>query len=76
MFLLRCVIYKEEFLNYCNNLRRQEKKVVFCGDVNTAHNEIDLARPRQIKNTTGFLRVERDWIDDVVRQGYVDTFRD
>jgi len=68
--------YKEEFLNYCNNLRRQEKKVVFCGDVNTAHNEIDLARPRQNKNTTGFLRVERDWIDDVVSQGYVDTFRD
>ena len=68
--------YKEEFLNYCNDLRRQGKKVVFCGDVNTAHNEIDLARPQQNKNTTGFLRVERDWIDDVVSQGYVDTFRD
>ena len=68
--------YKEEFLYYCNDLRRQGKKVVFCGDVNTAHNEIDLARPQQNKNTTGFLRVERDWIDDVVSQGYVDTFRD
>jgi exodeoxyribonuclease-3 len=68
--------YKQEFLNYCNDLRRQGKKVIFCGDVNTAHNEIDLARPRQNKNTTGFLRMERDWIDEIISQGYVDTFRD
>jgi exodeoxyribonuclease III len=68
--------YKREFLNYCNELRRQGKKVVFCGDVNTAHNEIDLARPRQNQKTTGFLRQERDWLDEIVAQGYVDTFRD
>ena len=68
--------YKKEFLDYCNDLRRKGKKIVFCGDVNTAHNEIDLARPRQNINTTGFLRVERNWIDKVVAQGYVDTFRD
>jgi exodeoxyribonuclease-3 len=68
--------YKKEFLDFCNELRRQGKKIVFCGDVNTAHNEIDLARPRQNRNSTGFLREERDWIDDIVAQGYVDTFRD
>jgi exodeoxyribonuclease-3 len=68
--------FKREFLNYCNQLRRQGKKIIFCGDVNTAHNEIDLARPQQNQNTTGFLRMERDWIDEVVNQGYVDTFRD
>jgi exodeoxyribonuclease-3 len=68
--------YKKRFLDYCNDLRREGKRVVFCGDINTAHNEIDLARPRQNQNTTGFLRVERDWIDEVVSQGYVDTYRD
>jgi exodeoxyribonuclease-3 len=67
--------YKKDILDYCNDLRRQGKSVVFCGDVNTAHNEIDLARPRQNQRTTGFLREERDWIDEVVDQGYVDTFR-
>ena len=68
--------FKKEFLNYCNVLRKRGKKVIFCGDVNTAHNEIDLARPRQNQNTTGFLRQERDWIDEVVSAGYVDTFRE
>lgn len=68
--------YKQHFLEICNELRRQGKRVVFCGDVNTAHNEIDLARPRQNQNTTGFLRLERDWIDEVISHGYVDTFRD
>ena len=45
------------------------------GDVNTAHNEIDLARPKQNEKNTGFLRIERDWLDEVVRNGYIDTFR-
>lgn len=68
--------YKKEFLDYCNKLRKRGKKIVFCGDINTAHNEIDLARPRQNRNSTGFLREERDWIDELIAQGYVDTFRD
>lgn len=68
--------YKKQFLAYCNELRARGKSVVFCGDVNTAHNEIDLARPQQNRNTTGFLREERDWLDELVSQGYVDTFRD
>lgn len=67
--------YKRIFLDYCNDLLRQGKRIVFCGDVNTAHNEIDLARPRQNQKTTGFLREERDWLDEIVAQGYVDTFR-
>ncbi len=67
--------YKADFLDYCNQLRQEGRHVVFCGDVNTAHREIDLARPRQNKKTTGFLPVERAWIDEVVEQGYVDTYR-
>jgi exodeoxyribonuclease-3 len=67
--------YKREFLAYCDNLRKEGRSVIFCGDVNTAHMEIDLARPKQNNKTTGFLPLERAWIDDVVEQGYVDTFR-
>jgi exodeoxyribonuclease III len=67
--------YKEAFLDYANNLREAGKSVVFVGDINTAHNDIDLARPKQNKKTTGFLREERDWIDKVVEQGYIDIYR-
>lgn len=67
--------YKASFLAYCNQLRDQGKSVIFCGDVNTAHQEIDLARPKQNQKTTGFLPEERAWIDDVIAAGYIDTFR-
>jgi exodeoxyribonuclease-3 len=67
--------YKRDFLAFCNDLVAAGKSVVFCGDVNTAHQEIDLARPKQNQKTTGFLPIERAWIDEVVAQGYVDTYR-
>jgi exodeoxyribonuclease-3 len=68
--------YKAAFLDYCNNLRKQGKAVIFCGDVNTAHNEIDLARPKDNTKTTGFLPEERVWIDQTIEAGYIDIFRD
>jgi exodeoxyribonuclease-3 len=67
--------FYEAFLARCEQLRTEGNTVVFCGDVNTAHKEIDLARPRENRNTTGFLPQERAWIDRVVEAGYVDTFR-
>jgi len=67
--------YKEAFRVYCNNLRDRGRKIIFCGDVNTAHREIDLARPKENENSTGFLPEERAWIDKIVEEGYVDTFR-
>lgn len=67
--------YKAEFLAFCNRLRTAGKSIIFCGDVNTSHREIDLARPRQNQNTTGFLPEERAWLDQVVAAGYIDTFR-
>ncbi len=67
--------YKADFLAFCNQLRAEGKPVIFCGDVNTAHQAIDLARPRQNRSSTGFLLEERAWIDEIVAQGYVDTFR-
>ena len=67
--------YKAAFLDYANKLRAAGKSVVMTGDINTAHNEIDLARPKANRRTTGFLREERDWIDKVVEQGYIDSYR-
>ena len=54
---------------------KQGKKVLIAGDYNTAHQEIDLARPKENENVSGFLRVERDWLDKLVKHGYVDCFR-
>ena len=51
------------------------KKVVFGGDVNTAHKEIDLARPKANARTSGFLQIERQWIDKIIKHGFMDTFR-
>ena len=51
------------------------KKIVICGDVNTAHKEIDLARPKQNEKISGFLPEERAWIDSFLGLGFHDTFR-
>lgn len=67
--------FYEAFLDYVEKLRQNGERVIFCGDVNTAHKEIDLARPEENKTNTGFLPEERAWIDKVVSLGYVDTFR-
>jgi exodeoxyribonuclease-3 len=67
--------FYDAFLDRCERLRAQGQPVIFCGDVNTAHKEIDLAHPRENRNTTGFLPEERAWLDRVTRSGYVDTFR-
>jgi exodeoxyribonuclease-3 len=68
--------YNAAFLDECEKLRAAGKSVIFCGDVNTAHREIDLARPKENQHTTGFLPEERAWIDRVVERGYLDIYRD
>ncbi len=67
--------YYDEFLKFIEKLHKAGKKIVFCGDVNTAHTEIDLARPKENEKSTGFLPEERAWIDKVIKKGYIDTFR-
>ena len=63
------------FLRYADTLAKIGGKLVICGDFNTAHKEIDLARPKENVNNTGFLPEERAWLDKFVAHGYVDTFR-
>ncbi len=68
--------FYDAFLEYIENLHIAEhKKIIFCGDVNTAHEAIDLARPKENEKNTGFLPEERAWLDEVVAHGYVDVFR-
>ena len=64
-----------EFLKYANALRKNRKAVIFCGDVNTAHKPIDLEHPEANEKNTGFLPMERAWIDEVINSGWTDTFR-
>jgi exodeoxyribonuclease-3 len=67
--------FYEYFLKYINQLRDCGEKVIFCGDVNTAHSEIDLARPKENTKTSGFLDIERKWIDKLAKNGWIDSFR-
>ncbi|XPV67518.1 MAG: exodeoxyribonuclease III [Halarcobacter sp.] len=73
------LVYKMEFydrfLEYCEALKKEGKSIIICGDVNTAHTEIDIARPKANEKTSGFLPMERDWITKFLAHGYIDTFR-
>lgn len=67
--------FYEFFLKQTKALIEQGEKVIVCGDVNTAHKEIDLARPKENSETSGFLPVERDWIERFLEAGFKDTLR-
>jgi exodeoxyribonuclease-3 len=62
------------FLTYMKRLNKQ-KPVIFCGDLNVAHTELDLARPKENEGKKGFTREERQGLDAVVESGFIDTFR-
>ncbi|MBI4836024.1 MAG: exodeoxyribonuclease III [Candidatus Abawacabacteria bacterium] len=67
--------FYKAFLHVVQDFRKKGKGVIICGDVNTAHQEIDLARPKENVNTSGFMRIERDWLDELSSKGFYDTFR-
>jgi exodeoxyribonuclease-3 len=67
--------YYDLFLKKMIALRKKYGKVIFCGDLNVAHNEIDLTRPKENANQIGFLPIERAWVDRVCESGFIDTFR-
>ena len=67
--------FYDAFLEFIEKQKENGKNLVICGDVNTAHHEIDLARPKENETISGFLPEERAWMDKFVSAGYVDTFR-
>ena len=67
--------FYDAFLETVESARKTGRDIIICGDVNTAHHEIDLARPKANEKTSGFLPEERAWVDKLLDRGYVDTFR-
>ena len=67
--------FYDAFFDYAEALKAEGKKLVICGDVNTAHKEIDIARPKENEMISGFLPEERAWMDRFLAAGYLDTFR-
>ena len=67
--------FYDDFLAYCEKLKDEGKSIIVCGDINTAHREIDLKNPKANAKTSGFLPIEREWIDKFLDHGYIDTFR-
>jgi len=67
--------FYEAFFSYTDEYKKQGRSLVITGDYNTAHNEIDLKHPKANEKRSGFLRIERDWLDQIQARGYVDTFR-
>lgn len=73
------VAFKLDFykalLEQCREFHTQGKKIIITGDFNTAHQEIDLANPRENSKTSGFLPEERAWIDTFLANGFADAYR-
>lgn len=62
------------FLTYLKKLE-EKKPVIFCGDLNVAHQEIDLARPKANEGKNGFTKEEREGFTNLMQAGFIDTFR-
>ena len=67
--------FYDEVLDYCENLRENDKEILIFGDYNTAHHPIDLKNPDANKDVSGFLPIEREWLDKLEDHGYIDTYR-
>ena len=68
--------FYDEFLKIILKKKEDGEKIVICGDFNTAHHEIDLARPKENINNSGFLPIEREWLDQLVDSGFIDCYRE
>ncbi len=66
--------YMAEFQDYVNHLKKEIPNLVICGDYNICHESIDIHNPK-MKGVSGFLPIERKWIDEFMQSGFIDTFR-
>ncbi len=71
---LRHKLWDPAFLSYCKELEKK-KSVIFCGDLNVAHQPIDLARPKDNEGTHGFTKEEREGVEAIIKTDFVDIFR-
>ena len=67
--------FMDEFMEYITELKKDIPNLIICGDYNICHKEIDIHNPKGLKNTSGFLPEERDWLDRFINNDFIDTFR-
>lgn len=67
--------YMDDFQNYINELKQEVPNLVISGDYNICHEAIDIHDPVRLKNVSGFLPEEREWIDGFMKSGFIDSFR-
>ncbi len=67
-------VWEDEIRKYLSNLAKK-KSVIMCGDLNVAHNEIDLKNPKSNMKNAGFTKEERDKMTELLEAGFIDTFR-
>ncbi|MCH8494896.1 MAG: exodeoxyribonuclease III [Balneolales bacterium] len=68
--------FLDAFFHFAQDRLKQDTPLVFCGDFNIAHTEIDIHNPVANKKTSGFLPEEREWFTKFLSSGYVDVFRE
>jgi len=67
--------FYRDFLQHVQAEHERGIRQIICGDVNTAHREIDLARPKSNEDKSGFLPEERAWMDQLLEAGFIDSLR-
>lgn len=67
--------FLDDFQRYSNELLKEKQKLVVCGDYNICHRAIDIHNPKSNANSSGFLPAEREWMENFINSGYVDSFR-
>jgi len=70
------LMYMADFQEYVNKLRLTNPNLVVLGDYNICHQAIDIHNPNGLKNVSGFLPVEREWIGRFIESGFIDSFRE
>lgn len=69
------MVWLADFQKYIDNLKKKRSKLIICGDYNICHKPIDIHNPVSNANSSGFLPEEREWIDNFMKTGFIDTFR-
>lgn len=68
--------YMADFQEYADKLKKTNPNLIVLGDYNICHEAIDIHNPVGLKNVSGFLPVEREWIGDFMKSGFIDSFRE
>lgn len=68
--------FAEDFLKYINTIQKEVPNLIICGDFNICHEEIDIHNPKGLKNVSGFLPIEREWMTKFMKEcNLTDSFR-